>query len=191
MIKADFGIKFIDLGQKLDKARVAKAAFALAGLALASAAILAASSAKAQTVPGYANQFSQPYGASSASMMMPYDAGTRDLNANRVIVDGVIMTGADLSSLPLGIYNASSTGMGYSGVTGYAIGNQLNVNTSGSFNTVVVNSSQVNNGNQTVIINGSSACGTSSCPTAASASTPVATTQQTNQTQVLNGGLNF
>ena len=63
MIKADYGIKLVDLGQKLDKARVAKAAFALAGVALASAAILAASSAKAQTVPGYANQFSQPYGA--------------------------------------------------------------------------------------------------------------------------------
>ena len=105
--------------------------------------------------------------------------------------DVTTLASVSLFLIHIWIYNASSTGMGYSGVTGYAIGNQLNVNTSGSFNTVVVNSSQVNNGNQTVIINGSSACGTSSCPTAASATSPVATTQQTNQTQVLNGGLNF
>lgn len=166
--------------KSIEAKRMANASFGLAGAALISAAFLAASEAKAQTIPSYANQFSQPYGSSSANMMLPYDAGTRDLNANRVIVDGVIITGDDLSSLPLGIYNASSTGMGYSGVTGYAIGNQLNVNTTGSLNTVVVNSTQINNGNQTVIVNGS-ACGTAPC----------ASSTSTSATQVLNGGLDF
>ena len=164
----------------IDSKRVAHAAFGLAGAALISAAFLAASQAKAQSLPSYANQFSQPYGSSSSNMMMPYDARTRDLNANRVVVDGVIMTGDDLSSLPLGLHNASGTGMGYSGVTGYAIGNQLNVNTSGSFNTVVVNSTQINNGNQTVIVNGS-ACGTAPC----------ANPNSSSALQVLNGGLDF
>lgn len=180
MTKATNGGKSMDLGITLNAGQIAKAAFALASAALASAAILAASSANAQGAPGYANQFSQPYGGSSASMMMPYDAGSRDLNANRVVIDGVITNGVDYSSGLLGS-TIGSTGMGYSGVTGYAIGNQLNVSASGSFNTVIVNSSQINNGNQTVVINGNTTCGTTTCPT----------TTSNNSTQILNGGLNF
>jgi holdfast attachment protein HfaA len=180
MINAVSGEKPTSIMVKLTATKCAYAAFMVAGAALCCAAFLAASTAKAQTSPSYANQFSQPYGSSSSAMMTPYDARTRDLNANRVVVDGVIMTGDDLSNLPLGIYNSASSGLGYSGVSGYAIGNQLNVTTSGSYNTVLVNSNQINNGNQTVIINGT-ACGAASCPT----------TTSTTETQVLNGGLNF
>ncbi len=166
--------------QILNLARFAKAAFMLSGASLVCCAIIAAPRANAQTVPSYANQFQIGYGSNGSwDMMTPYDARTRDLNANRVVVDGIIMTGDDLSSLPLSLVNSSSGGLGYAGVTGYAIGNQLNVTTTGSYNTVVVNSSQVNNGNQTVVINGA-ACATT-CPTTAGESA----------TQILNGGLNF
>ena len=43
------------------------------------------------------------------------------------------------------------SGAGFSGgsYSGQAIGNQLNVITNGNYNTVIVNSTQINNGNQT------------------------------------------
>lgn len=155
--------------------RMAFTAFGLSGATLTLAILLAGSNANAQTRPSYANEFSRPYGLNVGDEISPFDARTRDLNGNRTVVDGVIVTGDDLSSLPLGMYN---TGTNYSG-TGTAVGNQLNVSTTGSYNTVVVNSSQVNNGNQTVIIqNGSN-------------TNAAATTNSQSQSQVLNGGLNF
>jgi holdfast attachment protein HfaA len=172
---------------KHDRKRLAVAAFTLSAAVLGVAALLAATPAHAQSRAGYANEFSRPYGINPGDESRPYDARTRDLNGNRVIIDGRIVVGDDLSSLPLGLYNGANTGMGFSG-TGSAIGNQLNVNTSGSFNTVVVNSTQVNNGNQTVNINAGQppkpAC-TAATPTcsASSSSSPAQ--------QVLNGGLDF
>jgi holdfast attachment protein HfaA len=169
---------------KLDRKRLATASFGLSALALSIAALLAASPAHAQSRAGYANEFSRPYGLNPGDENRPYDAKTRDLNGNRVIIDGRIVVGDDLSSLPLGLYNSGSSGMGFSG-TGTAIGNQLNVNTSGSFNTVIVNSNQVNNGNQTVNIYGNKA--STGCPT----TNPCAGTNSSNAQNVLNGGLNF
>lgn len=166
-------------GAMHDRRRLAQAAFGLSGLALAMAGLLAATPATAQSRPGYANEFSRPYGLNPGDETRPYDARTRDLNGNRVIIDGRIVVGDDLSTLPGGLYN-SSGGMGFSG-TGYAIGNQLNVTTQGSFNTVIVNSTQVNNGDQTVIIGGSGNTCTG----------PSACTQSSNAQQVLNGGLDF
>jgi holdfast attachment protein HfaA len=172
---------------KHDRKRLAAAAFSLSAAALGVAAVLAAAPAHAQSRAGYANEFSRPYGINPGDESRPYDARTRDLNGNRVIIDGRMVTGDDLSSLPLGLYNSSNTGMGFSG-TGTAIGNQLNVNTSGSFNTVVVNSTQINNGNQTVnIVAGPPSSPT--CPTA----TPTCSASMSSSTaqQVLNGGLDF
>ena len=165
-------------------ARVGNAAFGLAAVALASAAVLAAQPAFAQSRAGFANEFSRPYDLSPTDMTRPYDARTRDLNGNRVIIDGRIVVGDDLSSLPLGLYN-SSGGLGFSG-TGVAIGNQLNVNTSGSFNTVIVNSTQVNNGDQTVVLNGTP-------PSPPPPATPGGSPKPFSPTvpQELNGGLNF
>lgn len=162
---------------EIDYERLSKAALILSGAAALLASVLAVSEAKAQPVPGYANEFSRPYGLNPGDTILPYDARTRDLNANRTIVNGVIVTGDSLSSTFLGLNTGTETG--FSG-TGYAIGNQLNVTTSGSFNTVVVNSSQINNGNQTVTINNGVTCA-SSC----------ASTNSTSATQVLNGGLSF
>ena len=170
-----------------DRKRLAAAAFTLSAAALGVAAILAAAPAHAQSRAGYANEFSRPYGINPGDESRPYDARTRDLNGNRVIIDGRIVTGDDLSSLPLGLYNGANTGMGFSG-TGAAIGNQLNVNTSGSFNTVVVNSTQINNGNQTVtVVAGTGATSTDTASTNASATTNSSSTPR----QVLNGGLDF
>jgi holdfast attachment protein HfaA len=172
---------------KHDRKRLAAAAFTLSAAALGVAALLAASPAHAQSRAGYANEFSRPYGINPGDESRPYDARTRDLNGNRVIIDGRIVVGDDLSSLPLGLYNGANTGMGFSG-TGAAIGNQLNVNTSGSFNTVVVNSTQVNNGNQTVNINAGQPK-----PPACTAATPTcsASSLSSPAQQVLNGGLDF
>lgn len=162
---------------EIDYTRLSKAALLLSGVAVAIAGTLASTGAKAQPVPGFANEFSRPYGLNPGDQILPYDARTRDLNANRTIVNGVIVTGDSLSSTFLGLNTGTETG--FSG-TGYAIGNQLNVTTTGSFNTVVINSSQINNGNQTVTINNGVTCA-SSC----------ATTNSTSATQVLNGGLSF
>lgn len=164
-----------------DRKRLARMAFGLAGAALTCAAILAAVPAEAQSRAGYANEFSRPYGINPGDELRPYDARTRDLNGNRVIINGRIVVGDDLSNLPLGLYNADGSGLGFSG-TGTAIGNQLVVTTQGSFNTVIVNSTQINNGDQTVVIGGTiqqPACAAPNpCPTSSG-------------TSILNGGLDF
>jgi holdfast attachment protein HfaA len=169
----------------IDRKRLARAAFALSGAAMAAASLLATVPAQAQSRAGYANEFSRPYGLNPGDESRPFDASTRDLNGNRVIIDGRIVVGSDLSSLPLGLYNSGNGGMGFSG-TGTAIGNQLNVTTQGSFNTVIVNSTQVNNGDQTVIINGRSN-GSNTCQ----AASPCSSNSSSNAHEVLNGGLDF
>jgi holdfast attachment protein HfaA len=160
---------------KHDRKRLAAAAFTLSAAALGVAAMLAAAPAHAQSRAGYANEFSRPYGINPGDESRPYDARTRDLNGNRVIIDGRIVTGDDLSSLPLGLYNSSGTGMGFSG-TGAAI--------------VVVNSTQINNGNQTVNINAGTGAGATCSGAPASCPSSSANSSSSPQ-QVLNGGLDF
>lgn len=112
-------------------------------------------SATAQT-----SDFERPIGFGFGEENRPFDPGTRDANGNRLIVDGRIITGDDLSSFStnsLASGGQSLSGAGFfnqpQGQTS-AIGNQLNVITEGSFNTVIVNSNQTNNGDQTAILNG-------------------------------------
>lgn len=96
-------------------------------------------------------QWERPYGVaagqetqawSGASASAGATASGRSAAGNRVIIDGVIQTGVGVSS-QTGLFGG---GVG-SGAT--AIGNQLNVNVSGRYNTVIVNSSQINNGDIT------------------------------------------
>lgn len=91
------------------------------------------------------------YGGSRYTTAQPQSGSTRDANGNRLIVNGIIQTGASA-------YSATSGGVGSQGyVSGRgqtiggstAIGNSLNVVVQGNHNTVIVNSSQVNNGNVT------------------------------------------
>ena len=102
-------------------------------------------------------EFERPFGYGYGEEQAAYDANTRDANGNRIILDGRIMTGMDQSTLTTmsgsaGAWAQATGGAGYS--TGTAIGNQLNVITQGSWNTVIVNSTQINNGNQTTVLNG-------------------------------------
>ena len=80
---------------------------------------------------------------------------TRDANGNRLIVDGIIQSGASSYSQSSGGVSTSASsrvgslnGQGSSAIGGStAIGNSLNVVVQGKNNTVIVNSNQTNTGN--------------------------------------------
>jgi holdfast attachment protein HfaA len=116
-------------------------------------------------------EFERPYGFGYGEEQSSYDANTRDISGNRVILDGRMMTGMDQSTLATatasaGAWSQATAGAGFTSNT--AIGNQLNVITQGNWNTVIVNSTQINNGNQTTN-----------------------SSQTTNQSNTLNGKLNL
>ncbi len=94
------------------------------------------------------------YGGSRYTTARPQTGSTRDQNGNRLIVDGIIQTGANSYSRASGGVSSSFSGVGdgnggtaIGGST--AIGNSLNVVVQGNHNTVIVNSRQINNGNVT------------------------------------------
>lgn len=125
---------------------VRRGVFAAAALSLAGAA----SPVLAQSMTTNSADFNAGYGRRAGSENHPVDVSTRDANGNRVIIDGIIQTGEDQSSFSFG----SGAGESYSGVGSLgggstAIGNSLVVVTQGNYNTVIVNSSQINNGNVT------------------------------------------
>jgi holdfast attachment protein HfaA len=176
--------------------RPAIAAFAVISVAL----IGLPDQAQAQSASS-SGQFNIPYGKSYNDFNQPFDARTRDANGNRTIVNGRMFLGQQ-SNLSLGIGGGFFGGNASSGVGGFggagAIGNQLNVVTVGSWNTVIIDSTQINNGNQNVNISGS----TQTLPTPPSAADqPFTTASQSAQTkglrvqavspsgEELNGGL--
>lgn len=101
----------------------------------------------------YTAEFERPYGFAYGEEDRPFDANTRDLTGNRIIIDGLIEGGTGLSR---GLYTGWGQTDGASGMigTGTAVGNQLNVITNGSNNTIIIDSTQINNGDQTVVLNG-------------------------------------
>lgn len=106
-----------------------------------------------------AGDFQRPWGTDSAQNNQPYRAGTRDANGNRVVVNGVLQTGVGVQAQMAGVgavgnapTNSTNNGQVGMGANGYnssalAVGNQLNVVVNGNYNTVIVNSTQTNNGN--------------------------------------------
>ena len=119
------------------------------GLALPAAA--AAQSAGSSGMGSY----QAGYGASRYTTARPQTGSTRDQNGNRLIVDGIIQAGANSYSSATGGVSSSFSGVG-GGANGgaaiggsTAIGNSLNVVVQGNHNTVIVNSTQTNNGNVT------------------------------------------
>ena len=118
---------------------------AFASLALAQAANAQAASS--------ASEFERPYGFSYGEESRPFTAASRDASNNRVIINGLINGGTGLGT---GLYTGWGQTDGASGMlgTGTAIGNQLNVITNGNYNTVIIDSTQINNGDQTVVLNG-------------------------------------
>ena len=121
--------------------RIALVVAAFAGLAGAAAA---------QTMDANSASYNAGYGRVAGQENHPVDVVTRDANGNRVIVDGIIQTGADQSVFASsGAGGAFDTfaGVGSVGSGSTAIGNNLVVITQGNYNTVIVDSQQTNTGN--------------------------------------------
>lgn len=121
--------------------------------AAAALAAVAAAPAQAQYMSSNSADYNAGYGRIAGSENHPVDVSTRDANGNRVIIDGIIQRGSDQSSFAGG-WAGWGAGDSYSGVGtvgggSTAIGNNLVVVTQGSYNTVIVNSTQINNGNVT------------------------------------------
>ena len=118
-----------------------------------------ASPAMAQVAYDNAATYSSGYGMNAGSANQPVNASLRDANGNLSVVNGQFQTST--MSQMTGVQNMSALGNSSSGVgfgggsstgTASAIGNSLNVITTGSNNTVIVNSQQTNNGNQTATV---------------------------------------
>ncbi len=117
-----------------------------------------------------AASYNSPYGLQAGAENQTVNPSLRDSNGNLSVVNGQFTSSAfsqqpgvqsmgTISSGALASLGTSGSGVGASG-TAYgsanAIGNSLNVVTVGNNNTVIVNSSQTNNGNQnaSVSLNG-------------------------------------
>ena len=125
-----------------------------AATAISLAALMAPAGAFAQSAGSSGmGSLQAGYGGSRYTTARPQTGSTRDENGNRLIVNGIIQSGASAYSSQSGGVSSNWGGVGGSGgptIGGStAIGNNLNVVVQGSHNTVIVNSSQVNNGNVT------------------------------------------
>lgn len=104
------------------------------------------------------SEVEQHFGFAPGEEERAFDPRTRDANGNRLILDGVIQNQGG-STLVGGLQDGTSFGssLGQNGSTlgqATAVGNQLNVITTGSFNTVIVNSTQTNNGDVKAVAQG-------------------------------------
>lgn len=110
-------------------------------------ASLLAGTAAAQSMSANSASYNAGYGRIAGSENHPVDVSTRDANGNRVIVDGLILTGEDQSSFSQASGAIDSyAGVGASSGGSTAIGNNLVVVTQGNYNTVIINSNQTNSG---------------------------------------------
>jgi holdfast attachment protein HfaA len=132
--------------------------------ASAPAADLAARQSATMSSQGFNNSaaFNSGIGMSAGGENLAASGRIRDGNNNLMIVNGVIAgagAGASASASASANVNiqegASQFGSG-TGATATAIGNSLNVNVIGNWNTTIVDSTQINNGNQNadVTLNG-------------------------------------
>ena len=110
-----------------------------------------------------AASYNNPYGLSAGAENQTVNSSLRDANGNLTVVNGQFtsstvsqQTGVQsmgtISSGSLSSLGNSSSGTGAVSNGATAIGNSLNVVTVGNNNTVVVNSTQTNNGNQTASV---------------------------------------
>ena len=125
-------------------------------LLLAAAALPATAAAQSN---GGGSAYNAGYGFGSGELSRPVNVSRRaDSSGNTVVVDGVTKIGDDQSVF----YSRRTGGAGdsFGGVGGLgtatAVGNNLVVSVQGSNNTVIVNSSQINNGAVTAqtVLNG-------------------------------------
>jgi holdfast attachment protein HfaA len=103
------------------------------------------------------------YGMSAGEENASISGSTRDANGNRVFINGVEQGVAypvtdndpqfsQMFGTQFGVNAGTTTTT--AGGSATAIGNALNVTVDGSWNTVIVNSKQTNNGNQNATLNG-------------------------------------
>ena len=126
-----------------------KALPALVAATIATLALPAGAAAQSAGSSGM-GAYSAGYGGARYTTARPQSGSTRDANGNRLIIDGIIQAGTSTWSSTTGGVSSSYSGAGSAGGTAIggstAIGNSLNVVVQGNHNTVIVNSTQVNNG---------------------------------------------
>jgi len=104
--------------------------------------------------------YNAPFGMQAGQENAPANASLRDQNGNLTVVNGQFQSNAFAQGFAQGSASSSASASGMAGGVGNggsgsafggatAIGNSLNVVTVGNGNTVVVNSTQTNNGNIT------------------------------------------
>lgn len=114
---------------------------------------------------GTASDYNSPYGMTAGQENQAIEPSLRDANGNLTVVNGVFTSsnmgsGSVQQMSSLGAYNSGTTlmsgGVGFGAgnlMQAQAIGNQLNVVTVGTGNTVIVNSHQTNDGDQYATVN--------------------------------------
>jgi holdfast attachment protein HfaA len=102
--------------------------------------------------------YNQPFGMQTTQENAPVDPSLRDANGNLTVTNGQFTSSATAQAFAQSSASAFAGGVGnggsgasFAGAT--AIGNSLNVITTGSNNTVVVNAVQTNNGDVTATVN--------------------------------------
>jgi holdfast attachment protein HfaA len=115
------------------------------------AAAIFASPALADETGASSFMFEQNYGFEYGAENRPFDPRTRDANGNRLVLNGRIMNGG--STLSGGLGDSDGTFEQWMGFSS-AAGNQLNVVTNGSFNTVIIDNDQINTGDVTAVVQG-------------------------------------
>jgi holdfast attachment protein HfaA len=122
--------------------------------AAAFALLALAGGAEAQSMAARPSWTTAGYGGAGTSVTTAYDPQTRDANNNRVVINGEIQTAGlpsvqnEFSALSGGAGSASA-GAGSPTNTATAVGNLLNVQVAGSWNTVIVSANQTNTGTVT------------------------------------------
>lgn len=138
--------------QNLTQERAAHAGAVRKGRGLmATGALLAlalGTSVHAQAVTGGSNDWNTPYGYRFGEQDRVFNPATRDGQNNRVAINGRILLGEEVSNLPRTLRGDVQPKWGSDAL---AVGNQLNVIVTGDWNTVVVDSTQTNNGDVTAV----------------------------------------
>ena len=128
-------------------------------LLAAALTVACAGAARAQSGSSSLSGFSSGYNGGLSTLEGAINVSTRDANGNLTVVDGVTQVGVDQSVFAkAGSTTGASDSFNGAGAIGgaTAIGNNLSVNVSGNYNTVVVNSTQTNNGavSASTVLNG-------------------------------------
>jgi holdfast attachment protein HfaA len=127
----------------------------------AALAVLVAGQAAAQNLSATSSSYNAGYGRNPGDEERGVtNTSLRDANGNLVAVNGILQTGASAgasASAGAGAFGVGFGGASFGQVGGAtAIGNNLNVTVQGNWNTVIIDSTQINNGdvNANVELNG-------------------------------------